>query len=204
MKEEATMVPERQQREGGTIPDDSAVPPTVLIVEDEQPLADLYAAWLTKLYLVRTAYDGDQALEQLDDDVSVVLLDRRMPHVSGDEVLEKIREHDYDCRVAMVSGVDPDFDIIDMGFDDYLTKPVSEADLHDMVEQLLARINYDQQLQEYFALVSKISALEAEKSQTKLGANQDYVALKEQAAEDRDRLNALLADVEEDDIRTLL
>lgn len=127
-----------------------------------------------------------------------------MPHVSGDEVLETIRERNYTCRVAMVSGVNPDFGIIEMGFDDYLTKPVTEADLHDMVEQLLARRTYDHQLQEYFAMVSKIAALEAEKSQSDLDTNPDYVALKEQAAEDRDRLDALLADVEEADIRTLL
>lgn len=103
----------------------------------------------------------------------------------------------------MVSGVNPDFDIIEMGFDDYLTKPVAKADLQDIVEQLLARNTYDQQLQEYFALVSKITALEAEKSQSKLDANQDYEALKEQAAKERDRLDALLADIEADALPTL-
>lgn len=160
--------------------------------------------WLSETYQVRTAYNGEQAFEHLDEDICVVLLDRRMPHVSGDEVLKTIRERNYSCRVAMVTGVNPDFDIIEMGFDDYLTKPVSRTDIYDVVEQLLARLNYDWQLQEYFAVVSKIAALEAEKSQTKLDANQDYVALKEQATEERKRLDERLADVEEDDIRTLL
>lgn len=136
--------------------------------------------------------------------MDVVLLDRRMPHVSGDEVLEKIRECSYDCRVAMISGVNPDFDIIGMGFDDYLTKPVSETDLHDTVEQLLARRTYDQRLQEHFAMVSKIAALEAQKPNRELETNPKYVALKERAVEDRSQLDALLADVKKDDIRTLL
>lgn len=198
------MSPDQQHQAAEAKSDIRSGPPTVLIVEDEQSLADLYAIWLQETYSVRTAYTGEQALDELDSDVDVALLDRRMPHVSGDEVLEQIRDYGYDCRVAMVSGVNPDFDIVEMGFDDYLPKPVTETDLHEMVEQLLARQTYNRQLQEYFALVSKIAALEAEKSHTNLQANPEYVALKEQAEEDRDRLDALLADVENDDIRTLV
>lgn len=177
---------------------------TVLIVEDEQPLADLYATWLSATYSVRTAFDGEQALDRLDGEVDVVLLDRRMPNVTGDDVLERIRENDYDCRVAMVSGVNPDFDIVEMGFDDYLTKPVSEAELHDAVDRLLSRANYDRQLQEYFALVSKRATLEAEKGHIDLEANEEYVTLKQQTAAERERLDALLAEIDDDDIRTLL
>lgn len=177
---------------------------TVLIVEDEQPLADLYAAWLTETYSVRTAYDGEQALDQLDEEVAVVLLDRRMPHLSGDDVLERIRERDYDCQVAMVSGIHPDFDIIEMGFNDYLTKPVSKSELHNTVSQLLTIATYDRQVQEHFALVSKQAALEAEKSQIGLEANEEYVELKQQVAAERDRLDTLLAELDEEDIRTLL
>lgn len=177
---------------------------TVLVVEDEQPLADLFATWLTETYSVRTAYDGEQALERLDDDVDVVLLDRRMPGLAGDDVLEKIRERDYDCRVAMVSGVDPDFDVIELGFDDYLTKPVSQSELRETVDRLLTVATYDRQLREYFALVTKEVTLEAEKSQRELQTNKEYGSLKRQVAEERERLDALLAELEGDDIRTLL
>ena len=177
---------------------------TVLVVEDEQPLADLFATWLTETYSVRTAYDGEQALERLDDDVDVVLLDRRMPGLAGDDVLEKIRERDYDCRVAMVSGVDPDFDVIELGFDDYLTKPVSQSELRETVDRLLTVATYDRQLREYFALVTKEVTLEAEKSQRELETNKEYGSLKRQVAEERERLDALLAELEGDDIRTLL
>lgn len=177
---------------------------TVLIVEDERPLADLYAAWLTETYPVRTAYDGEQALRQLDDDVAVVLLDRRMPGLAGDDVLEKIRERDYDCRVAMVSGIDPDFDVIEMGFDDYLTKPVSQSELRETVDRLLTIATYDRRIQKYFALVSKLGALESEKERVALEANEEYGSLKQRAAEERERLDTLLAELEEDDIRSLL
>lgn len=82
--------------------------PVVLVVDDEEDLANLYSQWLSDDYAVRTAYNGEQALERLDETVDVVLLDRRMPGLSGDDALNRIREREYDCRVAMVTAVDPD------------------------------------------------------------------------------------------------
>lgn len=55
-------------------------------------LADLYTAWLAADYNVRTAYDGEQALDTYNKTVDVVLLDRRLPIHSGNEVLEELRE----------------------------------------------------------------------------------------------------------------
>ena len=58
---------------------------TVLIVDDEQNLTTLYAAWLEPDYDVVTATSGSEAVTELDSDVDVALLDRRMPETSGDE-----------------------------------------------------------------------------------------------------------------------
>jgi DNA-binding response OmpR family regulator len=90
----------------------------VLVVDDEPDVADSYAAFLRDRYDVRTAYGGEPALAALDEDIDVVLLDRRMPDMFGDEVLESIRGRGFECRVAMITAVDPDVDIIDMEFDD--------------------------------------------------------------------------------------
>ena len=90
--------------------------PVVLIVEDEPDVAETYKLWLRNDYEVRMAHDGDEGLELLDDSVDVVLLDRMMPGLSGDEVLERIRERDLGCRVSMVTAVEPDFDILEMGY----------------------------------------------------------------------------------------
>lgn len=109
--------------------------PTVLYVDDEPAIADGYAAKLHE-YDTRTAYTGRAALEQLDETVDVVFLDRRMPGMSGKDVLEAIRERDYDCRVVMVTGVEPDDDIVEMGFDEYLVKPVEVTQLQETVERL--------------------------------------------------------------------
>jgi DNA-binding response OmpR family regulator len=163
---------------------------TVLVVDDEQDVADLYAMWLQDDYRVRSAYEGDAALDVLDDSVDVVLLDRRMPGQSGDEVLEEIRNHELNCRVVMVTAVKPDFDILEMGFDDYLVKPVSAEELHETVSKMLARVDYDAKLQEFYSLVSKKAVLESEKDEQALEANEDYVELREEIERLREAVDA--------------
>jgi DNA-binding response OmpR family regulator len=147
---------------------------TVLVVDDERDIADLYTTWLELDHVVRTAYGGEEALEKVDEDVDLVFLDRQMPDYSGDEVLERIRDRGIDCRVVMVTAVDPDFDIVDMGFDDYLTKPVMREDLSESVSAMAERDEYDDTLQEYFALTSKKATLEAEKTPSELQNNTEY------------------------------
>lgn len=167
-------------------------PETVLIVEDEPDLADLFAAWLESDYTVRTAYDGDSALELMDDTVDCVLLDRRMPGRSGGEILEAIREEGYDTRVAMVTAVEPDFDILEMGFDDYVVKPVTRDDLQDLVKELLSLRDYDDLMQSYFQLASKKAALESSKSDLELADHADYQRLVQEIDRVKQRADASL------------
>jgi len=134
----------------------------VLVVDDDESLTEVYAAWLDDAYHVETATSGAAALDALDQDVGVVLLDRRMPDLTGGEVLETIRAEEYDCRVAMVTGVRPDENVIDMGFDEYLLKPVDRDDLHSVVDRLMERLAYDDKLQEHYSLAAKRAALTAE------------------------------------------
>lgn len=170
--------------------------PLVLVVEDESDLADLYAAWLQGEYRVRTAYGGKEALDQLDDEVDVVLLDRRMPGLSGDEVLEAVRGRNIDCRVAMVTAVEPDFDIVAMGFDDYLVKPVSRDALRETVDSLELRSSYDDDVQEMFALASKKALLESEKTESELSGNEEYEKLSERLQELRENLDVTMDSME--------
>ncbi|MFB6142375.1 MAG: response regulator [Halorientalis sp.] len=163
--------------------------PTVLVVDDEADVADAYAAQLAGEYEVETAYSGEEALEQLGPETDVVLLDRRMPGISGDEVLEHVREERLDCRVAMVTAVDPDFDIIDMGFDDYVTKPVSKSDLVDTIERLLTCAEYEDRLQEYYQLTSKYVTLLSNKSSAELERSEEFADLREERERVREELD---------------
>ena len=173
--------------------------PLVLVVEDEADLADLYATWLKSEYRVRTAYGGEEALEKLDDKISVMLLDRRMPGLSGDEVLDAARKKGVDCPVSMVTAVEPDFDIIEMGFDTYLVKPVTRDTLKETVEDLLSRSSYDEGVQELYSLASKKALLESEKGRSSLEDNEEYQELSERLDELREELDETLGSVENHD-----
>jgi DNA-binding response OmpR family regulator len=176
---------------------DSEEEPTLLVVDDEEEVADVYALKLEREYTVRKAYGGEEALEKVDDDVDVVLLDRRMPDRSGDEVLAAIRERGLDCRVIMITAVDPDFDIIDMDFDDYLCKPVESDDLLSAVEQQLTASEYDERLTEYFELTSKLALLEAEKTPQELDENEDIETLQARIDTLRDEMDDTLSEFED-------
>jgi two-component system response regulator AdeR len=164
--------------------------PVVLVVEDEPDVAETYKLWLRDDHDVRVAHDGERALELVDDDVDVVLLDRMMPGLSGDEVLVEMRERELDVQVAMVTAVDPDFDIIEMGFDDYVTKPPTREGLHETVSELLAREAHADGVREYHALLSKRAALEDEKSPADLEASDDFERLESDIDEMETKLEA--------------
>jgi len=172
--------------------------PVVLIVEDEPDVAETYNLWLEGEYEVRIAGNGDEGLDKLDADVNVVLLDRMMPGLSGDEVLERIRDQDLHCRVAMVTAVEPDFDILEMGFDAYLNKPIRSEELHDTVETLLERSTYDDLLQEYYALVEKQATLETAKSSAELAESDEYEQLQTRIHELQDDLARTMGGIEDD------
>ena len=186
----------------GWSPDRTVVdgsPPTVLAVDDEPELAELYRVYLDGRYDVRIATGGEKALDEMDDDVDVVLLDRRMPDRSGHEVLAEIRDAGYDARVAMLTAVEPDVDVVDMPFDDYRIKPVSHEDLVALVEALLERAAFDERSRRFFALASKKAALEAARAMD----TEEYEALVErteavraEVGETLDRLSAEHAFVE--------
>jgi DNA-binding response OmpR family regulator len=176
--------------------------PVVLVVDDERELADMYSTWLADEYAVRTAYSGQEAIDKFDGDVDVALLDRRIPDMSGDEVLQQIRSTDSDCRVAMIMAVEPDFDVLDMGFDDYLVKPVFEDDLHGVVDRLLQRATYDDQVREYFSLASKKAVLETHKSDAELASNEEYTELTEDLSELEANLESVTEEMAPDDFES--
>ena len=183
--------------------------PVVLVVDDDRALADTCEYWLREEYDVRVAYGGKQALEQVDADVDVVLLDRRMPDLSGDEVLDAIDDRGLDCRVAMMTAVAPDTDIVEMPFDEYLVKPVDEESVTETVEELLVRAEFDERIREYFALASTEAVLDGREVRDPAALNEltdrvrDLRAERESEIRERERqlertrrINGLLREVD--------
>lgn len=152
-------------------------PPKVVIVEDETDLANLFAVWLGKSHTVEIATDCEAAYELFDHSVDVALLDRNLPDGTGDELLTFIRHRGLDCRVAMVTGVEPSLDIVEMGFDEYLCKPVSEDELLDTVGRLVAQEEYRDGIAELFSLTTKKALLESHCTAAELAASEEFAAL---------------------------
>lgn len=171
---------------------------TVLVVEDEQKVRETYELWLSGEYEVLTAQNGEEALDVVDDSVEIVLLDRLMPGLSGKETLARMRERDLDCRYAMVTAVEPDFDIIEMGFDAYLNKPVTEEQLRRTLDELRAQDDYEDALDEYTSLLARRETLKAEKTSEELEESEEYRWLVERIEELETRLEHASADVHAD------
>jgi DNA-binding response OmpR family regulator len=116
----------------------------VLVVEDEQLLADTIVAGLRHLgFAVDVCYDGDAAAERVATHAyDVVILDRDLPKVHGDEVCRRIIAAGRETRVIMLTAAASIRDRVDglgLGADDYLTKPFAFAELVARVHALSRR-----------------------------------------------------------------
>src|SRR5689334_5580106 len=99
----------------------------ILVVEDERLVADAIAEWLRReSFAVDVAHDGAQALDLLDlNGYDVVVLDRDLPAVSGDEVCRRLADSGRLTRILMLTaaaGVHDRVEGLALGADDYLPK----------------------------------------------------------------------------------
>jgi class 3 adenylate cyclase/CheY-like chemotaxis protein len=120
------------------------IPAKILVVDDTPRNVKLLADLLTvKGYAVETAASGQEALEKVEiARPDLVLLDVVMPEMSGYEVCRKIRENPVTeiLPVVMVTALDPGAERvkgIEAGADDFLTKPINQAELIARVKSLL-------------------------------------------------------------------
>lgn len=152
----------------------------ILIAEDETRLRQLYASWLENDgFDVHEAANGEQALNKWNDEIDVVILDRQMPDIDGDEVLEKARQKGHHAPVLMLTGVPAEVDVIGMEFDEYLTKPVSDDKLIEAVDRLLTISIIRERVREFVRVGVTIEELQRENTRSELQAHGDYQKLKQ-------------------------
>jgi DNA-binding response OmpR family regulator len=113
----------------------------VLVVEDEPLMADAVAEWLRREALaVDVAYDGSAALERLwTNQYDVLVLDRDLPGVPGDEVCRTVIDSGAPTRILMLTAAAAVRDRVaglGLGADDYLPKPFAFVELSARVHAL--------------------------------------------------------------------
>ena len=118
-------------------------PQTVLVVEDEASIASFVAAYLKNAgYAVRTTGSGNEALRIVaTEQPALVVLDLMLPDVDGVEVCKRIRQQG-ELPVLMLTARDEDVDKIiglEVGADDYMTKPFNPRELVARVRAILRR-----------------------------------------------------------------
>jgi DNA-binding response OmpR family regulator len=121
----------------------SAQAQTVLVVEDEASIASFVSLYLKNAgYAVRTASNGTAALAEAESaQPALIVLDLMLPDIDGVEVCKRIRQRS-DVPILMLTARDEDVDKIiglEVGADDYLTKPFNPRELVARVKAILRR-----------------------------------------------------------------
>ncbi len=120
--------------------EDSSPPISVLVVDDEAPLTRALARMLTtRGFEVQTSLNGTGALQALEDEPDVILLDLVLPDIGGMEILQKVKKSQPDIEVVIMTAygdVDTAVKAVQAGAYHFLTKPFGND---DAVAQLLAK-----------------------------------------------------------------
>ena len=117
----------------------------IALVEDEKDLNDLIKTYLEKEgYNVTSYYNGDTAIKDSNKDYHLWILDIMLgDDISGYDIIKKIREGNNDVPVIFTSARDKDLDKIiglELGSDDYITKPYSPKELVLRVNNIIRRV----------------------------------------------------------------
>jgi two-component system, OmpR family, alkaline phosphatase synthesis response regulator PhoP len=156
---------------------------SVLVVEDESSIASFVALYLKNAgYTVKTAATGGEALKQVGaDQPSLVVLDLNLPDIDGIEVCRRIRKS-ADVPIIMLTARDEDVDKIiglEVGADDYLTKPFNPRELVARVKSVLRRAAPDRKNLESAQIQHGDLAVDAGRREVHVGDQEIQLAPKE-------------------------
>jgi DNA-binding response OmpR family regulator len=160
-----------------------AANPSVLVVEDESSIASFVALYLKNAgYAVRTVATGSDALTQVAaDSPSLIVLDLMLPDIDGIEVCRRIRKSS-DIPILMLTARDEDVDKIiglEVGADDYLTKPFNPRELVARVKSILRRAAPERRQLESKVLEHGDLTVDAGRREVRVGEEEIQLAPKE-------------------------
>lgn len=164
---------------------------TVMVVDDERGSRTAVSEWLAADgFDVVTARNGDEAVEQLYDGISLIVTDLKMPRLDGIELLKIVRQKVPHVVVIMLTGsasVESAIEALQLGAFDYLMKPVNlreltvkirralqQKDMNDEIAELHARLKEKDEL---YKMIGKCSAMRRVFEKIRLVAGTDTTVL---------------------------
>jgi DNA-binding response OmpR family regulator len=156
---------------------------TVLVVEDEASIASFVALYLKNAgYGVKTAATGSEALSQAaGGDIALIILDLMLPDIDGIEICRRLRQRS-DVPILMLTARDEDVDKIiglEVGADDYLTKPFNPRELVARVKSILRRSTPERREGEAAQLRHGDLLIDAGRREVRVGEQEIQLAPKE-------------------------
>jgi DNA-binding response OmpR family regulator len=156
---------------------------SILIVEDESSIASFVALYLKNAgYTVRTVGKGAEALDQVSSDPpSLTILDLMLPDIDGIEVCRRIRKTS-DVPILMLTARDEDVDKIiglEVGADDYMTKPFNPRELVARVKSILRRSTPERRQAESAVIRHGDLTVDAGRREVRVGEEEIQLAPKE-------------------------
>jgi DNA-binding response OmpR family regulator len=156
---------------------------TVLVVEDEASIASFVALYLKNAgYAVQTAATGGDALAKAESEQpALIVLDLMLPDIDGVEVCRRIRQRS-DVPILMLTARDEDVDKIiglEVGADDYLTKPFNPRELVARVKSILRRAAPERRQLESAQIRHGDLLIDAGRREVKVGETEVQLAPKE-------------------------
>jgi DNA-binding response OmpR family regulator len=161
----------------------STASPSILVVEDEGSIASFVSLYLKNAgYTVRTASTGSEALSQVAAQMpGLIVLDLMLPDIDGIEVCKRIRQTS-DVPILMLTARDEDVDKIiglEVGADDYLTKPFNPRELVARVKSILRRATPDRRERESEVIEHGDLRIDAGRREVMVGDQEIQLAPKE-------------------------
>ncbi|TKX73137.1 response regulator [Halorubrum sp. GN11_10-6_MGM] len=169
---------------------------TVLIIEDDREQAGEYADWLEG-YAVRIAGDGESALDALDEEVDVILLDGDLPDPPSEELLGRLRARQIDSQIGLLSGVRVGSDVFRLDIDEYVPRPLDRDELRETVARLVDHGAVERITDRYLSLVARRRQIEARRDDEDLTDDDRYRELTGEIAGRRQQLSSLLERIDD-------
>lgn len=167
----------------------------ILVIEDNKAQAEMYKRWLEPKYSAEVATSFDEALRKYDKDQEVILMDRKLKNSKAEDLISSL-DGIENRNIIVITGMEPDLDLLEMPIKDYLIKPIDRDKLRNTVKKILEVDKRTDKDKELLELLSKKRVLDKKPSEVR--EKQQYHQLVDRIDELKEDLDNIPDSVKEE------